>query len=125
MARLDRLAPAQGGGAGRRRDRPGVLATSCSRPWRSGTRPSWTTALDQLVGAGLVFRRGAPPEATYLFKHALVQDAAYGTLLRGRRQELHGRIAQVLEERSPETADTQPELPRPTLRAGGLGGASG
>ena len=67
-------------------------------------------ALDQLVGAGLAFRRGAPPHATYLFKHALVQDAAYGTLLRGKRQELHRRVADVLEEKWPEIAEAQPEL---------------
>jgi hypothetical protein len=67
-------------------------------------------ALDRLVVAGLAFRRGAPPQATFLFKHALVQDAAYGTLLRGKRQELHGRIAHVLEKQWPETAETQPEL---------------
>jgi class 3 adenylate cyclase/predicted ATPase/DNA polymerase III delta prime subunit len=67
-------------------------------------------ALDRLVAAGLAFRRAAPPEATFLFKHALVQDAAYGTLLRGKRQELHRRVAQVLEEEWPETAEAQPEL---------------
>jgi tetratricopeptide (TPR) repeat protein len=67
-------------------------------------------ALDQLVSAGLVFRRGAPLSAVYLFKHALVQDGAYGTLLRGPRQALHARIAAALEERFPETAETQPEL---------------
>jgi predicted ATPase len=67
-------------------------------------------ALDQLVVAGLAFRRGAPPQATFLFKHALVQDAAYGTLLRGKRQELHGRIAHVLQKQWPDTAETQPEL---------------
>ena len=67
-------------------------------------------ALNQLVGAGLAFRRGVPPSATYLFKHALVQDAAYGTLLRGKRQELHRRVADVLEERWPEVAEAQPEL---------------
>jgi tetratricopeptide (TPR) repeat protein len=56
-------------------------------------------ALDQLVDAGLIFRRGALPEASFIFKHALVQDAAYGTLLRRRRQELHAAIATALEER--------------------------
>src|SRR5262249_51605247 len=66
--------------------------------------------LDQLVVPGLAFRRGTPPRATFLFKHALVQDAAYGTLLRGKRQELHARVAHVLEEQWPETAETQPEL---------------
>jgi hypothetical protein len=48
--------------------------------------------INHVVG-GLAFRRGAPPQAIFLFKHALVQDAAYGTLLRGKRQELHGRVA--------------------------------
>ena len=67
-------------------------------------------ALEELVDSGLVFRRGAPPEATYSFKHALVQDAAYSSLLKSRRRQLHGSIAQVLEERFPETAATQPEL---------------
>ena len=67
-------------------------------------------ALDQLAGAGLVTRRGVPPAAGYLFKHALVRDAAYGTLLRDRRRRLHGRIARALEERSPELAETAPEL---------------
>ncbi|RWC97009.1 MAG: adenylate/guanylate cyclase domain-containing protein [Mesorhizobium sp.] len=67
-------------------------------------------ALDQLVGAGLVFCRGTRPLATYLFKHALVQDAAYGTLLRAKRQELHKRVADVLEEQWIEITEAQPEL---------------
>ncbi|AZO22207.1 adenylate/guanylate cyclase domain-containing protein [Mesorhizobium sp. M1E.F.Ca.ET.045.02.1.1] len=67
-------------------------------------------ALDQLVGAGLVFCRGTRPLATYLFKHALVQDAAYGTLLRAKRQELHKRVADVLEEKWPEITEAQPEF---------------
>ena len=67
-------------------------------------------ALTELVDSELVFRRGAAPHATYTFKHALVQDAAYASLLRGKRQQLHARIAAVLEERFPETAETQPEL---------------
>ncbi|MCA0051461.1 AAA family ATPase [Mesorhizobium sp. B283B1A] len=67
-------------------------------------------ALDQLVGAGLVFCRGTRPLATYLFKHALVQDAAYGTLLRANRQELHKRVADVLEEKWTEITEAQPEL---------------
>jgi len=58
----------------------------------------------------LLFQQGVPPHATYLFKHALVQDAAYGTLLRSRRQELHGCVATALEQRFPETVDQQPEL---------------
>ena len=72
--------------------------------------PALEEALNQLVASELVFRRGAPPDAVYTFKHALVQDAAYSTLLRGARQQLHGRIGAVLEERFPETAETQPEL---------------
>jgi predicted ATPase len=61
-------------------------------------------ALDQLVAAELIFRRGTAPQATYTFKHALVQDAAYQSLLRSRRQQLHARIAQVLEQHFPDTA---------------------
>jgi predicted ATPase len=77
-------------------------------------------ALDQLVISGLAFRRGAPPLATFLFKHALIQDAAYGTLLRGKRQELHARAAHVLEEQWPETAEAQPELLAHHCAVGGL-----
>jgi predicted ATPase len=67
-------------------------------------------ALDQLVDAGLVFRRGSLPDATFLFKHALVQDAAHGALLKSQRQHLHARIAQMLEERLPDHASAHPEL---------------
>jgi class 3 adenylate cyclase/predicted ATPase len=67
-------------------------------------------ALEQIIRAELVFRRGTPPDATYTFKHALVQDAAYSTLLRPRRQQLHGRIAATLERQFPEIAAAQPEL---------------
>src|SRR5262249_9718931 len=67
-------------------------------------------ALDRLADAGLVFCRGTPPDASYTFKHALVQDAAYGTLLRGARQQLHARIVAALEQGFPETAHTQPEV---------------
>jgi predicted ATPase len=62
------------------------------------------------VSSELIFRRGSPPEATYTFKHGLVQDAAYGTLLKSRRQQLHARIRQVLEERFPDQVEVQPEL---------------
>jgi len=65
-------------------------------------------ALDQLVAADLIHRRGAPPDAVYTFKHALVQDAAYSTLLRGRRMQLHAAIAQTLEKKFPEIAAAQP-----------------
>ena len=67
-------------------------------------------ALGRLVAAGLVFQRGTPPSAEYQFKHALVQDTAYGTLLRGPRQALHGRIAVAIGERSPDIAERQPEV---------------
>jgi predicted ATPase len=67
-------------------------------------------ALDQLISSELVFQRGTPPKATYSFKHALVQDAAYGTLLKSRRQQLHARIAEALETRFPEVVETQPEV---------------
>ncbi len=67
-------------------------------------------ALDDLVGSGLVFRRGTPPQATYSFKHALVQDAAYATLVRATRQRLHARIAAALEQHFPETVQAQPKL---------------
>jgi predicted ATPase len=66
--------------------------------------------LGQLTSSGLLFARGMAPQATYMFKHALVQDAAYGTLLRRRRQNLHARIAESLEKRFPETTKSQPEL---------------
>jgi predicted ATPase len=68
------------------------------------------SALDQLISAGLAFRQGQPPHATYLFKHALVQDAAYGTLLREPRRALHARIVETLEGRFADIAETQPEL---------------
>jgi predicted ATPase len=67
-------------------------------------------ALSQLVRSELVFSRGEPPQALYTFKHALVRDAAYETLLRGPCQELHGRIAMVLEQRFPEDVEQQPEI---------------
>ena len=67
-------------------------------------------ALAQLVEAEVVAQRGLPPQATYTFKHALIQDAAYQSLLRSTRQQYHQRIAQVLEARFPDICETQPEL---------------
>ena len=67
-------------------------------------------ALGQLNDAGLLFCRGTAPQSSYLFKHALVQDTAYGTLLRGRRQELHARVAAVLERNSVDLIERRPEL---------------
>ena len=66
--------------------------------------------LDRLAEAGLVFCRGVAPHSSYLFKHALVQDAAYVTLLRARRQELHARVATVLEHHFADLVKRQPEL---------------
>jgi predicted ATPase len=67
-------------------------------------------ALSQLIDAGLVFRRGRSEEGAYIFKHALVQDAAYGSLLKSKHQELHQRIAQTLQDRFPERVESEPEL---------------
>ena len=67
-------------------------------------------AMARLVDAELLYQRGVPPQATYLFKHALIQDAAYQSLLKSTRQQYHQRIAQVLEAQFPDTAETQPEL---------------
>ena len=66
--------------------------------------------LRQLVAAELLYQRGLPPQATYLFKHALIQDAAYQSLLHSTRRQYHQQIAQVLEARFPDTVATQPEL---------------
>jgi predicted ATPase len=66
--------------------------------------------LRRLVAAEIVYQRGVPPQSTYVFKHALIQEAAYQSLLKSTRQQYHQRIAQVLEEHFPETAETQPEL---------------
>jgi class 3 adenylate cyclase/predicted ATPase len=68
------------------------------------------TSLARLVASELVFQRGTPPDAVYSFKHALVQDAAHGSLLRSSRQQLHAQIAETLESHSPELMDSQPEL---------------
>jgi predicted ATPase len=72
--------------------------------------PELLAALDRLMESGLLFRQGAPPHATYLFKHALVQDVAYGTLLREPRRALHARIADVLETQFADVVESRPEL---------------
>src|SRR5262249_38265548 len=66
--------------------------------------------LAQLVGAELLYQRGRPPRARYLFKHALIQDAAYASLLKSTRQQVHQQVAQVLEARFPALVEPQPEL---------------
>jgi predicted ATPase len=109
MARLDRLGPAkevaQIGSAIGREFSHALLAAVVRKP-----ETELQSALDRLIQAGLLFRQGVPPHATYLFKHVLVQDAAYGTLLRSRRQHLHGEIASTLEEAFPEIVEMQPEI---------------
>src|SRR5262249_46663457 len=77
-------------------------------------------ALGRLAEAGLVFHRGTPPHATYLFKHALVRDAAYGSLLRRRREELHARIAVVIEADFADRVAAEPELLARHLTEAGL-----
>jgi class 3 adenylate cyclase/tetratricopeptide (TPR) repeat protein len=77
-------------------------------------------ALQQLVASGLVHSRGTPPDAVYVFKHALVQDTAYDTLLRSRRVQLHARIATALEEHFPDTVARQPHLAAHHCAAAGL-----
>ena len=84
------------------------------------TQTDLDSALNQLTESGLAFRRGAPPEATYTFKHALVQDAAYDSLLKSRRQELHARIARVIEDRFASLKTTEPEVLAHHLTAAGL-----
>jgi class 3 adenylate cyclase len=109
LARLDRLGSAkevaQIGAAIGREFSHSLLAAVVHR-----RETDFNLALDRLVAAGLLFQQGVPPHATYLFKHALVQDAAYGTLLRGPRRALHARIAEILEDQFAETAENQPEL---------------
>jgi class 3 adenylate cyclase/predicted ATPase len=78
-------------------------------------------ALGKLVAAELVYQRGLPPRATYLFKHALVRDAAYESLLRSRRQQFHRLIAETLAARFPETVEQQPEIVAQHCAAAGLG----
>src|SRR5262249_26624822 len=77
-------------------------------------------ALGRLLDAGLIFRRGAPPQATFLFKHTLVRDTAYSTLLRGQRRRLHLQVGIALEKNFPEIVATQPEILAQHLAEGGV-----
>ena len=109
MARLDRLATVKSLaqlGATLGREFSYALLHTVS-PWDEGTVQR---GLHQLVEAEFLYQRGLPPQATYLFKHALIQDAAYQSLLKSTRQQYHQRIAQVLEARFAELCETQPEL---------------
>ena len=109
MARLDRLGSAKGlaqiGAAIGREFSHALLASAAGLP-----EPELAEAIDRLLQSGLLSRQSAPPHATYLFKHALVQDAAYGTMLREPRRALHARIAEILESQFAEIAESQPEL---------------
>jgi predicted ATPase len=109
MGRLDRLGPAkeiaQIGAAIGREFSHSLLAAVARKP-----EGELHLALDRLIHSGLLFRQGAPPNASYLFKHALIQDAAYGTLLREPRRALHARIAETVENQFAEIPENQPEL---------------
>ncbi len=109
MARLDRIGPAkevaQVGAAIGREFSYTLLATVIDEP-----EPDLQSSLDRLTEAGLLFRQGVPPHASYIFKHALIQDAAYSTMLRARRQQLHSSIGLVLEKQYSEVGSPMPEV---------------
>jgi predicted ATPase len=109
MARLDRLGPAKevaqiGATIGREFSHALLMAVA-RKP-----ETELASALDRLIAAALLFRQGVPPHSTYFFKHALVRDTAYSTLLREPRRTLHGRIAETLESQFADIAKNQPEL---------------
>ena len=109
MARLDRL-----GTAKTIAQLGATLGREFSYDLLQAVSPVDATALQhslqQLVDAELLYQRGLPPHATYLFKHALIQDTAYQSLLKSKRQQYHQQIAPVLEAQFPDTTETQPEL---------------
>ena len=109
MARLDRFMPVKeiaqiGAAIGREFSYELIAAVAPITP------AQLDDALGRLSELGLAFRRGTPPDAVYTFKHALVQDAAYDSLLKSCRQELHAKVARVIEQRFPNIRDTEPEL---------------
>jgi predicted ATPase/class 3 adenylate cyclase len=109
MARLDHLAPVKdigqiGAAIGRE------FSYSLMREVTRRDEPSLKNALAKLEEAELLFRHGEPPEAVYNFKHVLVRDAAYESVLKSRRQQLHGRIARTMEEKFPDIVASQPEV---------------
>ncbi|MFL5252790.1 MAG: hypothetical protein ACJ8AI_07830, partial [Rhodopila sp.] len=118
MARLDRFMPvreiAQIGAAIGREFSYEMIAAVAPMP-----QAQLDDALARLCESGLAFRRGTPPDAVYSFKHALVQDAAYDSLLKRRRQELHAKIARVTEQRFPDAQTTEPEVLAHHLTAAG------
>jgi predicted ATPase len=109
MARLDRLGPAK---------EVAQMAAAIGREFNHAllaaivplTEPELNRALDRLVGAGLLFRQGEPQDASYVFNHALVQEAAYGTLLREKRRALHTVLTETIETDFADIADSQPEV---------------
>ncbi len=119
LARLDRLGPvrevAQIGAALGRQFSHELISAVAAMP-----QPQLENALVELASAELIYRRGSPPEAEYTFKHTLVQDAAYSTLLRGRRHQLHARIVAALEREFPEIVASQPQLVAQHCAAAGL-----
>ena len=119
MARLDRLGAAKeiaqiGASIGREFSYDLVAAVAKKE------ESELVASLDRLIQAGLLFLQGEPPHSTYLFKHALIQDAAYGTLLRGRRQQLHADIAGAMSIGSPSLENLQPETLAHHLTEAGL-----
>jgi class 3 adenylate cyclase/predicted ATPase len=109
MARLDRLSPVRevaqiAAALGRQFSHELISAIAPM------TRQKLDDALEQLVAAELIFRRGTPPDAEYTFKHALVQEAAYESSLRSKRQQYHLQIVQALERQFPEITDAQPHI---------------
>jgi predicted ATPase len=119
LARLDRLAPvkevAQIAAVIGREFSYELLAATAQMD-----EPKLRAALNELVHAELAFRRGTPPNAFFSFKHALVRDAAYHSLLKSRRQQLHCRIATILLERFPDRAEAEPEVVAHHATEGGL-----
>src|SRR5262249_10084118 len=109
MARLDRLGPAK-----ETAQVASVIGREFSyellRAVSPTTEGELQSAIAKLTEAELVYTRGIPPQASYQFKHALVQDAAYEALLKSRRRQLHRRVGETLAEKFPEIVDTQPEL---------------
>ena len=109
MARLDRLGPAkelaQVGAAIGREFSYSLLGALAGK-----SEAELISALDRITRAGLLLQQGVPPHATYLFKHALVQDAAYSTLLRNKRIELHARIAHLLDQQFSDVKENNPEI---------------
>ena len=93
---------------------------ACSPPSHRLAGAPLEAALAQLAAAELIFARGEPPDSTYVFKHALVQEAAYASVLHSKRLRLHGQIADALNEHFPEIVEAHPELMAHHLAEAGL-----